>query len=411
LTFQYVNAKGISGGIMTIPVSDLVDIIEGLSLGERAWFWFCPEAADLGTPLLISPLRSDPTMAGLRDRIADLPLPAGATQCAGLVSVSEAGVLQFGSGMASSDMLTALARWTVNRSTAWPALERLKDAAFLRISDGRVVARYADPELWLGMSAPAPDGSNAASAAALDALKDGQTAWLWMTADGPGGAPFLLARPVSADPTGSAFADAIAATRRRCATTGPVMVGTAHKAPGGGLVLTTAERGEHASDILAALIAAHSETFPMLRGARLFRIKGSKRRELSAPPVLVREQAVLSQPDGAVFWLTDGGSGHPSVLILAGNRAALKAAAKAVVVSDDARTARGTLHDSGKGWLEFRTREAFADFIPTLAAWTTANVPAAPALSRLRDARMTRRDETGTVIDRQRSDDAWTSLS
>jgi hypothetical protein len=203
----------------------------------------------------------------------------------------------------------------------------------------------------------------------------------------------------------------VSAARRRSPEDGSTFAGTALRTSSGGLMLTTRSAVKDADQILFAVQDAAPMAGTVLSGARIFRIKGERRKELPARrgPDLSRELAVLEglSSEGAFFWFTDGGAGHPSRLVLATSRGELKTAAASVEEGKDARRTRGTLVASPKGWLEFRARTSFDKFVDALAEWTGSSVDGCPGLVALRNARMTLRSADGELQDRQRNDNAW----
>lgn len=393
----------------------LAKTLRTLSVGERAWFWFCstPEAVD--TPLILSPLGDDPMMRTLRAQADLVARPPQAEVYAGLASLDADGAFSLGGPGLSADALPALAGWVLQNARSLPDLERLRDARFVRVDDGRVVARYADPELWLGLGAGPQPGSIEAAAAVLAAAAPKAPCWAWMTDRGPGGAPFLLLSPTTDDPSGEAFAATVAAARLRSPSLGKTFAGTLHKAPNGTPILSTPSgAAEHAPAILDALAGAHPALSP-LRRARVFRIKGERRLEISRGPDLSREVAALAAlagPDDRVgFFFTDGGEGHPAALVLAADPAALKEAARALPTGAGSKSVRGLAVPSKAGWLEFRARGEYDGFVGELARWAAEHVGRHPGLRRLRGARMTHRDGDNNIISRQKDDAAWNAVA
>jgi hypothetical protein len=395
--------------------TQLAQTLRGMAVGERAWFWFCAATGDVETPLMLSPLRDDPMMRTLSAQAELVSLPPQAEVYAGLASLDADGAISLGGAGLSGDALPALAGWVLQNARAIPDLERLRDARFVRVDQGRIVARYEDPELWLGFSAGPQAGSIEAAAATLDAMAPGAIAWVWMTDRGPGRAPFILLAATADDPTGEDFAGAVSAARLRSPDLGETFAGTLHKAVTGKPILSSpSSNAEGAPAILDALAAAHP-ALGALNKARVFRIKGERRLEISRGPDLSREAAALAGlkgPDDRVgFFFTDGGANHPAVLVLAAAPADLKAAARALPTGEGIRSVRGLVVPSKAGWLEFRAKSEYDGFVGALAQWAAAHAARFPALSRLRGARMTHRDSDDTILSRQKDDAAWDAVS
>lgn len=136
-----------------------------LAPGERAWFWFCPDA----TPdLVVRAVLEDPATAGLRAAVLLADVPVGAFHTLGLAQRGPDGVL----------VLAAPGLCPAHRGPLG------LDATLVDVgADG--VVRATHP-------APAPDP--------LDALALGESAWAWLWRGPP-----LLSRP-STDPDGRQLA-------------------------------------------------------------------------------------------------------------------------------------------------------------------------------------------------------------
>lgn len=385
--------------------------LQNLSVGERSWFWFCSATDAVETPLVLSPLRRDPMMHTLRAQVELIHRPAQSEAYTGLASINADGTIALGAPGVSTDALSALASWVLRNVRAFPDLERLRDACFVRIDGDRVVAQYDDPELWLGMDAGPQPGSIDEAAARLAAAPPLVPYWVWMTDCGPGNAPFMLLASTTDDPGGEAFASQISSVRLRSPALGKTFSGTLHQSSDGLPVLTTpSSTAEQAPAILDALTVAHPG-LSALQQARVFRIKGQRRQEIKRGPDLTRELAALQALSGPghqiQFFFTNGGDGHPAALLLANEPAALKAAARALVTGPNHESTRGRVVCSKAGWLEFRARGEFANFIGLLAEWTAQHIMRHPGLGRLRGARMTLRDKEDNILSRHKDDKAW----
>ncbi|MFT5680267.1 MAG: hypothetical protein ACI8RZ_001173 [Myxococcota bacterium] len=108
------------------------------------------------------------------------------------------------------------------------------------------------------------------------------------------------------------------------------------------------------------------------------------------------------------FWFADGGAGG-SMLLLAADNAALKALVQGND-HDGARTVRGRLTRSKKGFPLFQARKTFPGFVAALAGWVQAHHGAWPGLRALGGARMVVKNASGEIIDRRRDADAWSFL-
>lgn len=387
------------------------EYLSGWRPGHRAWFWLCPELDDSAPLLLLSPMGDDP--ASLRETAAALALPDGAQPCAGIASADGAGRISLGGPALSDTHLARLARWVRYNRDEHPGLSRLKDVVLIRTEGGRVAGRVEDSALWADIPDARVPGSLDETVRRLGRLKAGMNFWFWMTARGPSGAPHLLLEVQRRDPDGRILVRN--ANEQRLARGGdaaPECGGILRQTEDGSIVLTTEAPLREALDILSALVEAHPSIAEHLAEARVVRTEGDRFREVGrlSRVDLSRQSALLQElPDEPLwFWFTDrsGVDGAP-LLLLETSRDALKATAKAAGGGE--RTLRGQVAASRNGWLEFRTRDPWPNFIAELARWAAAHHTRWPDLARLRGARMTQRDRDGQILDRQKDSDAWSA--
>ncbi len=399
-------------------IDDVVESLRCLRAGHRAWFRFCPSLAEPHPPLLITPLRTDARMKRLKELAAAQPVPLGATLCMGIASMDAGGKLQLGSPALRPSMLATLAAWVRRNVTTHPDLARLKGTTFVTVSPaGRIVERHADPALWQDIPSPTIPGTIAETASRLSSLRPGRSAWFWMTDSGPDRQPFLSLGSARRDPSGEAFAQRIRDLRRRIPSPGTATRGVLQVLEDGTVALTTRDSIDDALPILHTLHQTHGALLPRLRTARLVQIVGEElvraaRLEVAGPVADLSRQAELlaslGEESRVLFWFTDAGSDGQPVLLLETDPAALRAAAKPL--RGTGASIRGRVVLTRRGWLEFRLKNAYAGLIPALAKWAAIHAGDWPALTRLRSARATQRDQDGAIVARERDDAAWDAL-
>ncbi len=388
-----------------------------LAVGARFWYWLCPQVSDGFPALVAQPLAEDPAMTALAGQTRDAPVPLGVVALTGLGHVDADGTLLLTSPLASAEHLAGLAAWVRATVGEHPDLSRLKNTALLNISAAGVVrAIHRDAGLWSGVPDAAAPGSLDETARRLSGLKPGRRCWFWLAQRGPGDAPFLYLHATRRDPDGEAFARSVLEFRRQATETGGELRGQLHRTAGGTLMFTTTDDISEGLTTCEALCRRHEGLRALLTGAVLAQSRegdfvqtalvgaASGGADLSAHVAVL--EALKDKGDQALFWLGEV-SGTPH-LLLSSSRDDLKTAARAL--GEHGQSVRGSVVVSSRGWLEFRTRQPYASFIDHLAGWAGAHVSDWPALSRLRDARMTQRDDSGEIVDRQKNDDAWANL-
>lgn len=390
-------------------IASLEQSLADLRSGQRVWFWCGPKTSAPHPPLIIHPLSNDPQMSRLQDDILQIPRASGAEEFLGLGSVDASGTLHLGSAGASEAALRALAQWTAENIAAHPGLARLRNTRMLQLDGNQVTAIHRADALWSTLPTISLPGTMAHTADTLAALGSNEEAWFWMSASGPDGHPLLALEPRTRSATDFT---AIVAGLLLQSPAGAAGIKGVARMVAGRLMLTTSDDIDGWQGILAAL---QSHRIPQLTGVGMLRISDGRvlaaeafgspgtSADLSRPASILRD---LAAGDRAWFWFTGAGSDGGPVLLLATERSELRPLIKATRSAGPA--CKGQLRRSKKGWLEFQTRDDYSDFIPQLAAWVATHQPQWPALEALIGARMTRRDAEGNIIDRIKSDSAWT---
>lgn len=369
-------------------------VLLSLSVGERAWFWFCPELAERDTPsLLLQPFTAAPDR--LLAQAGDLGTPPGARECMGVASVDEDGSLRLGSATSSPEALAALSRWVHHNISKHPGLARMRGARMVQISAaGLVEAVHHDEALWAGLPVVASPGSLESAAEAIAALPVGASLWFWLLRRGPSGRPFLAVR--SAEEPPAAFVAQVEQVQRRCVRSDRAAQGTIRRLDARTVAFLT-------SAPLDAVEAMLAKTPLPLDAAVLARLKGGEIVEhrlatlgadLSA---LSATLSGLAPGDSAWFLFSEEG-------LVVGDRETVKAAGR------PEGAVRGKLRRHPEGWLELRTRAATTGLLAALIRWTAAGISRWPALARLNGARVIYQTADGVTHSRERDDDAWAQI-
>ena len=185
-----------------LTTSETAAALDALTIGERAWFWLCPQAEPR---LLASAMGDDRDMARIR-AAARAVCPEGAAWISGVMSVDQEGRfnLYSQSDLAGAPMLESLADWASAHHQEHPGLAALRGARLLRIDgEGHIQADAEQPSAWSELPHRVVPGSIAHAARRIRALADGEQYILWMTARP---AHLIVARsPVDFKPQFDAF--------------------------------------------------------------------------------------------------------------------------------------------------------------------------------------------------------------
>ena len=137
-----------------------------------------------------------------------LPLPKGARVCTGIAFVTNQGTLQFCSTNFEGWMLTKLGLWVEANVSQVPGLAYLKDSVFLKVNtDGDILARIEDPEVWEDIPQVNRPGSLQESESKLKALRSGEEAWVWLSVQKE--TPIVAISNFTDDAEGSLFAEMV----------------------------------------------------------------------------------------------------------------------------------------------------------------------------------------------------------
>jgi hypothetical protein len=378
-------------------IETLTGTLSKLQAGERIWFWFSPQAKEPYPPILLQSFADDPGMDKLQEDAANVPLPRGAIQCIGAGSVSEHGTLQFGTPLASMEMLKTLGAFANNKLDEYPQMAHFQGARFLVIDKGCVREIFEDETLWASMPTPIIPGTLSETAQRLETLKTGESAWFWMTAAGPGNSPFLSIQDRASDPDGVKFAETVATIRRRISGEGMAIRGTLNVRDEWTAMSTSADSTQGWQDLLTALLSTSAAKHPALnrlRDVRMIRMEGDKvvqieeltATETDAPRADLSEQKTviskLAKDQSGWFWLCTTDDGSPPTLLLNFERDELK---RKIPTIPGGRSVNGMLRLSRTGPV-FVVRNPYDNFIPVIHQWVDAHSEAWPFVEMLRSA-------------------------
>jgi len=233
-------------------IQALLGGLGALQIGDRLWYWLCPEPAPGYPPLLVAPLWADPDMALLTAASAGIPLQLGAQPAIGLGAVAADGALELGGPLLDDAALEELAAWCTEQVDRHPALSLLWGTRLVVLEQGRARERISRDDAWAWVPRGRMPGTPEDTHDQLSRLKTDEGAWFWLSRDAQ-----LVVRPRSEDPDGEAFARLVTALGAES------LVGIAWSRDT--LLLTTEApvSGWH------AVLQTASENNPALAGARL----------------------------------------------------------------------------------------------------------------------------------------------
>ncbi|MFT5684182.1 MAG: hypothetical protein ACI8RZ_005123 [Myxococcota bacterium] len=383
---------------MTISLEESAETLAGNAVGQRLWFWLCPDAEPM---LLVTTLADDPVMASLY-AAAQAARPADAAQTSGLAHRGEDGRLRLMAAGFPDGALSALACWVKKHGRGNPGLLTLADPVLLTVEDGEVIESERDAALWSWCPSTLIPGSAAAAAAALLALPAGRRAWFW-TADVGEGA-VLVCTPVEGDEDSEAFQRAVEGLLRRASSVVRPIKGVFHRGEDGRLTVFSDRPAAQIAARCADLVAQHP-ALGELTGALIAQLGEEGLADAINQPVanLSALSADLNGMNGDARWFCfSAGAG----LMLAADRADLKRRLTEQQIPTDALI-RGRVQASSKGWLEFMVRKSEPDFLAALAGWATPRGGQWPALRRLKGARASVRGTDNNTTVRYRDDRLW----
>ena len=390
-------------------ISTLTEALELLSVGERLWFWFCPDLDMRGPQLLMTGLATDAGMARLNAQVDAVALPVGARSHRGLASVGTDGRLRFAAPGLSAQALQALAAWADRNVLNHPGLSHLKGAEMFDITpEGTVSAIHADPGLWANLAEPIVQGTPGGTADTINALEAGEDAWFWASDAGYGGRPAMIAVAAEIDPDGALLNGQLQALRGTGAQVRGVLRWTEDRR----LVITSTSPIDDLVDVLSAIVYSFG-AMRSLAGARLLQVAEGGIvaagnlpgvEDLDAYGQLVKR---ARGGEGAWFWFTTADEGGSPRLLLGDSKAALKSLSAPIVPLGS--VLRGQLGLDEDGTLSFISRGGDADgVLVSLARWTADAASVSPQLRALRGARLTIVGDDGEVVSRHDDDAVWT---
>ena len=178
---------------MSLPqISDVCSALSKLKNGSRCWFWYCPDLPSDSPKLLLKPFEEANGMKHLKDWAQSLPVDPRDKTYFGVMNVDSQSKCHFGGANIDRRMLRSLAIWTHEQTTKYPDLALLRNAQINLVDiNGKLTETYDMQSLWLGLPERFFNGSLPFSAAALESMAPGDSAFVWMSAHGPNGNPHL----------------------------------------------------------------------------------------------------------------------------------------------------------------------------------------------------------------------------
>ncbi len=396
---------------MTATAADTAAFLETLSVGDRFWYWLCVAVED-GHPMLLAQPMSAQGKAALEQYGRQIPIVRGGIPIIGLGNVADAGHIQLSSPLASAETLSALSAWVRAEVQEHAGLARLKNAQFINIINRVVQAVHQDPALWEGVPDTIVPGSLDETIMRLQKVPPERSYWFCLAESGPGDKPFLNLQSHRRDPEGTAFAENLQQMRRKASRSGTEVRGILRKSKQGSLVFATPDALEGGLAIMNRLAAGNDVLKDLLDQALLMSSMGSRVVLFQASPRLdLSEQSTVlnglkDQGDQSYFWMYE--AENTTHLQLFSDRDTFRALSQTIKVTG--KNIKGRVVVSRSGWLEFRTRSPYPNFVDQLIHWATEHHAQWPALRRLHDARMTQRDKENNILDRQKNSEAWSQL-
>ena len=105
--------------------TETIQCLTGLAIGDRAWFWLCPDISIDGDRLVLTAFKSDPGMDALEAAVDGIDIPIGAQYYMGILQVQGDGTCAFGGLQLNAAALFALAEWVRHHADAQPELALL----------------------------------------------------------------------------------------------------------------------------------------------------------------------------------------------------------------------------------------------------------------------------------------------
>ena len=164
--------------------------------------------------------------------------------------------------------------------------------------------------------------------------------------------------------------------------------------------------------IIDSLFASYGQNVSALQGARFIQTNKNKiitvvqhnSTDFSATAHLLQK---ITTKQSLVFWFSDNDNHNRPHLILADDNKRLKALV--MEKGETGNVIRGQIKLSSKGWIEFRVKDTYPNFIEKIASFVIANHQNWPIFKELRGARMIQK-QGEKILDRQKNDKIWSAL-
>ena len=394
-----------------LTIEDTAKRLSKMSAGQRAWFSYCPSAPLHKPRLLLSFLKDDPTSRLLSTEQRELTTDPFLM---GMVSLNGDGRLQFLAPALNRSHLEGLAEWVRTNIEEHTALACLKNCVLNQVSaTGSLLSQHQDASLWTDIPDHMAPYTVQESLYRLRKLKLDKDYWFWLTNRGPAGAPYFYLYPNQKSDSLQRLQKHLLHIRKLLDSDAKSYSGAITKEAEELLTLISYDSAKAIFENLATLYSQDSEFFAELAKVRIiqneqgslsaiYRISKSQaesraKKTNESVAKLVEPLQSLRKGEKLYFWFDN------SNLILTADKKSLRDEAKKL----GTKGVRGEARFSSKGFVVFQTKQSAPTFMLDLAKWTNKNKPDCAELAVLKNSRMIQRDESGTVLDKQKADSIW----
>lgn len=394
-----------------LTIEDTAKQLSKMSAGQRGWFSYCPSLSLQKPRLILNFLKDDPsskkTLEAQRDQTTD-PFVMG------MISFNGEGRALFLAPALNRAHLESLAEWVHANIEEYTSLASLKNCILNEVSaTGMLLSQHEDDALWEDIPEHMAPYTIQESIYRLRKLKINQNYWFWLTNKGPTGNPYFYLYPNQKSNSLERLQRHLLHIRKLLDSDARSYSGTITRETKEQLTLVSFDSAKSISDSLSTLYNHDNDFFTELAKVRIVQnnegslsaiYRVAKTQENPATkkinPAIVRLSSSLKEFRNGkklYFWF------DKEILILNANKKALRDEAKGL----GTKGIRGEAHLSSKGFVIFQTKQSAPNFMLDLAKWSNRNKPNCAALSVLKNSRMIQRDESGTILDKQKADSSW----
>ena len=405
---------------MKYTVERLCNAISELKSGNRAWYAFLPEACGSDEPpLFLFPFSGEDVQEKLQQSLVYRSTDDLENLKVGTAVVSTDGILNLKGSEFSPLDLMSFSQWLNLNVDEKPMLSRLKYTSLQEVdTEGSVVRTLASRDLFDYIDDnPFPAGMFE-TGHRLQKMEPADPHWFWMSAKGPGNKPVMVLVSQKEDPDGESFSATVQRFNLRAGRILTGISGVVTLVGDGSLAFASFVQPAGWRDLINALLAEYQNRwigFRRLARSQMHRVvdgrlKSGKKK--TAPKREIKNQVKglkkIVQNNTLHFWLTDDdGSGNP-FLLLHPDPQKLKAEAKEIKAKGN--KVNGKVRMASKGYIEFRSKNGFSNFVGTLALWVRSNLDKHPELAKFSGARFIQANDKKEILDRQKDSAAWKGI-